>query len=218
MTKKWVYESLVQNDRDAVGLIAYALYKERKHNLAKSLREEGNNEADIQARVETFHDQTLQSKALDDYRDRATEFLDRLVSQMENGIRQHYEKQFSELEKKAEKEKADLKKKFTKDLKSHKASFLRQVKAYQIANRGVFERLWSWLISGIPSTLSSIFLTCLMLGGMLFMVDKQDRNQVLLSFLAKYFSSEKETASAAHKNPTSTQARAGSKKDSNGVL
>lgn len=193
MKKKWVYESLVENERDAVGLIAYALYKERKHSLAKCLRDEGTPELEIQAKVQTFHDQTLQSQSLDDYREKATLFLESLFSQMEQGIRKEYEKETTAYKRKLDKEKAEYKKQLDKELKTHKAGFLRKVKAYQVANKSFLAKAWSWLISGIPSTLSSIFLSCLILGGMFFAVDAKERHEVLLAVLAKYFSAPAET-------------------------
>ncbi|CBJ88883.1 hypothetical protein HZS38_12070 [Xenorhabdus nematophila] len=75
MSKKWVFEALVKDDKDAVGLIAYALYKYRKHILATNLRNQGENESIIKKEVSIFHKQTLQNNSPDDYRDRATHYL-----------------------------------------------------------------------------------------------------------------------------------------------
>ena len=78
MSKKWVFESLVTDDKDAIGLIAYAFYKRKKHTLATSLRSEGKDESHIQQEVRTFHDHALQSNALPDYREEAKKFLDEI--------------------------------------------------------------------------------------------------------------------------------------------
>ncbi|MFT7223124.1 MAG: hypothetical protein ACI82Z_000656 [Cellvibrionaceae bacterium] len=44
LTEKWVFESLAKDDKDSIGLIAYALYKNQKHTLTTSLRKEGKGE------------------------------------------------------------------------------------------------------------------------------------------------------------------------------
>ncbi|MDE9493776.1 hypothetical protein KKJ09_09245 [Xenorhabdus bovienii] len=63
--------------------MAYALYKYKKHILATDLRNKRKSENIIPKEVNTFHDQTLQNNRLEDYRDKATNYLHGLIQQVE---------------------------------------------------------------------------------------------------------------------------------------
>lgn len=176
MDKKWVFESLVKDDKDTIGLIAYALYKNKKHALATSLRKEKKAEDYIQQQVQTFHDQTLQNNSLDDYRETATNFLNKIFSELEDDISTKFEK-----------EKAQLKKQHQKNVSNEKRKLFQNIKNYQYANRAWYEKLGTWLLSGIPALASSFFITCLIIGASVLLITEDKRQDMLRSLWAEYF-------------------------------
>lgn len=176
MSKKWVFETLVKDDKDAVGLIAYALYKNKKHTLATSLRDEGRQELDIQREVTIFHDQTLQNDSLSDYRDKAESYLNDLF------------KRIAELERAGcEKKIAALEKKHLTDLKKEKAKILKNMREYQGAHKSLLDRFKVWILSGIPGIVSSFILTCFFLGASMMLVSEKKRQEVLADVASSYF-------------------------------
>lgn len=95
MAKKWVFAEMVKGEQDTVGLIAYALYKYRKHQLAHSLLEKGESDESIRQQMQIFHDQTLLSSGIQTYQDKAKVFLDWLIKENERTL-QHEHQQFLE--------------------------------------------------------------------------------------------------------------------------
>lgn len=91
MEKKWVFEELVESDRDFVGLIAYALYKDQKHRLAVSLREQGKTEDEIADKVQTFHDSVIHSGHLSDYTNKSTKLVEGLVEEVEKELVKNFD-------------------------------------------------------------------------------------------------------------------------------
>ncbi|GAB2200886.1 hypothetical protein [Sessilibacter sp. MAH4] len=205
MNKKWVFESLVKDDKDAIGLIAYALYKHKKHNLANNLRADGASDVQIEQQVKTFHDQALLSDSLNDYREMAVTYFDALISEAEE---KYNEKQ--RLQKKAhedkvkslkllhEKEIKNLNTKHINELKRQEANLLKKIKEYSLTHKSVFEKLVHWLFSGIPSTISTFLLTALFLGSVLFFTSEEKRKEVFSEFASKYISIQ---SSGSNKTP-----------------
>ncbi|MEH6671360.1 hypothetical protein [Halopseudomonas sp.] len=176
LNKKWVFATLVKNDRDTVGLIAYALYKHKKHTLATSLRDDGKDEAFIQQQVQTFHDQTLQNNSLDDYREKATKFLADIFDQIEKDVSVNHEK-----------ERVLLEKKYKKDLTNEQKRLFQNIKNYQYDHRSKMDRLGAWLLSGVPSVVSSFLIASLLIGASVLTVSEEQRQAVLKSLWANYF-------------------------------
>jgi len=175
LTKKWVFESLVTDDKDAIGLIAYALYKNEKHTLASNLRQQGKDEPTIQQEVKTFHDHTLQNNSLGHYRDRATAYLSDLIQKVQD----------DEIER-SQKEKAKLDKQHQGELKNQRAKILKSMKEYQTANKSALEKLGHWLLSGIPGIVSSFIITCFILGASMLLVSEDRRQEVFAELASKY--------------------------------
>lgn len=183
MNKKWVFESLVTDDKDAVGLIAYALYKHKKHTLATSLRKAGNKEEYIQQQVQTFHDQTLQNNSLDDYREKSKNFLDQIFKELENSIQADFER-----------EKTLLAKQHKKELANQQKLLYQKIKNFQYAKQGWPKKLGIWLLSGIPGIVSSILVTSLIIGASVLFTSEDTRQEVLLSLLSEYLGIQQETS------------------------
>lgn len=179
MARKWVFESLVENKNDGVGLIAYALYKFKKYSLAKSLREEGKSEEYIKEQVKTFHDHTLQSDTLDDYRDQAESYLHFIFLEIEEDLQEDFEK-----------ERQRLKKEYEKQLKKEKTAFVKKVQAFDNSNRSMSEKITKWLFSGIPGIVSSFILTAFFLGASLLLVPETKRKEVFSELAIEYLGLE----------------------------
>lgn len=175
LSKKWVFDSLVTDDKDAIGLIAYALYKHKKHTLAVNLRDEGKDEDTIQKEVNTFHDQTLQNNSLDDYRDKATKYLSDLIQRVQDDERAEFDK-----------EKVKLAKAQQNELKNQRSKILKNMREYQSANKSMMEKLGNWLLSGIPGIVSSFILTCFFLGASMLLVTQEKRQEVFAELVSKY--------------------------------
>lgn len=176
MTKKWVFESLVKDDKDAIGLIAYALYKNEKHTLASNLRhKEGKLEPEIQQEVKTFHDQTLQNNSLKHYRERATTYLSEIIERVQKDESEKYQK-----------EKAKLEKHHANDLKNQKAKILKSMREYQSVNKTFLEKSTAWLLSGIPGIVSSFIITCILFGASMLLVSEDRRQQVFAELASEY--------------------------------
>ncbi len=190
MTKKWVFESLVTDDKDAIGLIAYALYKHKKHTLATSLRKEGKDEDHIQQQVQTFHDQTLQNNSLTDYREKAKNFLDEIFDELEEIISADFKK-----------EKAKLEKQHQNAIKNQKAKILKSMREYQTANKSPLEKLGLWLLSGVPGIVSSFVITCFILGASMFLVSEDRRQEVFAELASKYLGISQNTSQTQPAKP-----------------
>lgn len=190
LNKRWVFESLVKDDKDTIGLIAYALYKHKKHTLAKSLRKEGRDEQYIQAQVDTFHDQTLQNGSLEDYREKAKSFLSQIFKEVENEIEAHLKERF-------EREKAQLQKLHKKDLANTKRDLLEKIKNYPLANRPWWKKAGEWLLSGMPSVVSSFLITSLIIGASVLFVSKEKRQEILRSLSAEYLGVPQQPSTAS---------------------
>lgn len=177
--KKWVFDTLVEHDKDAIGLIAYALYKYKKHTLAKTLRAEGSTEEHIQEQVRTFHDQTLQNSSLEDYREKATNYLNELFKKVEDTERDKYSR-----------EKAQLEKQFKKDILKERREFIKNVQEYERMHKPWHSVVGSFLLSGIPGIVSSFLIFCLIVGAAIFFVPEAERTSILTKLFAEYVGAE----------------------------
>lgn len=194
MSKQWVFESLVTDDKDAIGLIAYALYKNEKHTLATNLRRQGRPEETIQQEVNTFHDQTLQNNSLGYYRDRATTYLSDLIQRVQD----------DEIEK-FNKEKAKIEKQHQNELKNQRTKILKSMREYQTANKSALEKIGLWLLSGIPGIVSSFIVTCLIIGASVLFISEDKRQDMLKSLWAEYFGVSQATQSQPAQPSTGTK-------------
>ena len=194
MTKKWVFGSLVTDDKDAIGLIAYALYKNEKHTLASNLRRQGKDEPTIQQEVNTFHDQTLQNNSLSYYRDRATNYLSDLIQRVQDDERENFAKEKTKLEKRHQNE-----------LKNQRTKILKSMREYQTANKSALEKLGLWLLSGIPGIVSSFLVTCLIIGASVLFISEDKRQEMLTNLWAEYFGVQQQAPASPTKQSTGTK-------------
>lgn len=134
--KQWVFKKLVKREDDFVGLIAYGLYKQRKTEIAESLRKKRTPESEIETRLKSFHEQEVQGNgALEVYRTRA----ERLVEVM-----------FEATYKSAKQEALDC--------------ILTEAAQSRQKDMGAIKKFFIWLFSGVPSAVATIFLAAVVLG------------------------------------------------------
>lgn len=90
--KKWVFTELVQDSDEPEQLIAYAMYKADKDDLAIQCRARLLPEADIVVELTSFHDSIAYSeRRLQDYRDKAKRAVDQLVSSVSERVAAAYD-------------------------------------------------------------------------------------------------------------------------------
>lgn len=194
MEKRWVFETIVEDDQDVVGLIGYALYKYKKYELAQSLRKQGCPEDQIQDQVQTFHDHFLLNNSVNDYRNKATNFLDNVYKKMEDGLKQAFDEKKDKLEKQ-----------YNKDLGKARRDFIKSVQEYERFNKTWPEKIWSFLISGIPGIVSSFIVTSLIIGAALLFVPQATRNQVFVTLASQYMGVDLSAVKGAHIKRTGDQ-------------
>lgn len=137
MKKKWVFEQLVQDDDDVIGLFAYALYKAEKSECASQRRMEGASEAEVSKAVADFHNSTVSTKKrLDSYRLQANAVFDRIIDGSEQEVRAEYEKRLTAQTAADTKRIEKLEKKLEKASSEAVVDFTSKLMAAPSASRG----------------------------------------------------------------------------------
>ena len=180
-----MFEALVKNDTDAIGLIAYALYKHKKHSLAQSLRDQGFSEQHIQDQVKIFHDQTLHN-SLSDYRVRAENYMNAICVQLEKDITTKFDEREKQFKQSLDAREAQTKKDCDARIKKERRQFIKSVQEYEKTNKSMLSIFGAWLISGIPGILASFLITALVIGASVLLVSEEKRKEVFASLVAEY--------------------------------
>lgn len=155
--KQWVYRRLVTSDADVVGLIAYGFYKHRKSELADGYRKQGLDETSTAQKLREFHDQVVSGNGeVDQYRRRAEQYLDRILA---------------DTHKHALEEAIDR--------------VVVSAKNQQDAKQPLYKVFGAWLLSGVPSAISTLVLTVVVLGSMLFFASKEHKAMVASDLVNK---------------------------------
>lgn len=185
MNNKWVFETLVQDEQDAVGLIAYALYKNKKHNLAKKLRLDKRSELDIANQVKIFHDHTLHNQT-DDYLDKATIFLDGMFKKVEAAEKVKYDAEIAKLKASYESKERQLIKECDTKIKKERKNFIANVNAYDKDKKHFVDRAFAWIISGIPGAIASFVLSAFLIGASVMLVPDSKKQEIFTSLATEY--------------------------------
>lgn len=168
--KRWVFEALVRDEEDVQGLIAYALYKKSKHELATSLRQQGKSEEEIQKAVGDFHDNVLNSDLLGTYKDRSSRFINSIYQSI-------YQKCQSEVLKNYNKIKNDDLRKFIKSAEKHAKD--------QLTKKDI---LWDQFFSAFSSAVWTIIISIAFIGAVHVAFNEEKRREIMVSAVGKYFS------------------------------
>ncbi|HBM2903936.1 TPA: hypothetical protein MB376_005064 [Klebsiella pneumoniae] len=94
MSQRWVFDALVKDREDKIGLIAYSLYKFEKNELANRLNSEGKTPTQIRSELRTFHDHALGDSRIEGFRNHAEVIIRDLMDQIEEDLRAEYQLQF----------------------------------------------------------------------------------------------------------------------------
>ncbi len=173
MTKKWVFDSLVKDSSDVTGLLAYALYKHRKSNLAKAMREQGKSEEEIAAAMQFFHTQTITGvNHLQAYEKEALSLLD----EIEKKIREPIVEKIS-LENRKEIER--LKSEHIKELKKQKVNISRKFEQFKVEE----EQLKEWLLSSARKYVGNAFgnlIVLIFLAGLILFLSPSTLKEIII--------------------------------------
>jgi hypothetical protein len=184
--KVWVFEQLVKSEKDAQGLVAYALYKYSKHNLAVSLRKDGLSEHDIDQRVKIFHDDQIASAQLKTYNERAISFLGDIVSSVADDLYKKHSAEVELLKKRHAIELQELEKQHKKNIQKAEKDLLKNVQGYTADKRGWLSKLGFWLLSGVPSAIAALIVTALFyLLMFLWVSSEEDKKEIALQGMQK---------------------------------
>ncbi|KZZ78861.1 hypothetical protein A3767_01390 [Oleiphilus sp. HI0133] len=183
--KKWVFESLVDDDQDNVGLIAYALYKCEKHNLAQELRASGHTEEQIVRELESFHSHAVAPDRLRAYEERAEAYFGAIWLSIEEALNKDKENALRAIKHNHEQQLTKIRKEHAATLKKEKASMWSKLRNYTDQKRPKNERFWSWLTSGLANAVGSLLILTLIFGGLFWLVPDETRFEIFQNAVAE---------------------------------
>ncbi|UYV18963.1 hypothetical protein K1Y77_16195 [Halomonas qaidamensis] len=189
--KRWVFDELVEDrSADIQGLVAYALYKANKADIAKTKREQGLSEEEIVAEVSTFHQNAVNSRSmLEGYRERAGILLQELSEAIEEEVREEYEHQVASVEKKRTEDrrrqadelsrlKGQQKKEIDKERKKAVTEFVAKVK--QTPCEKALPRVVKWQWNGFSGVFAAIIFAVIV-GGVIYQGMPEDKKGAFIS-------------------------------------
>ena len=189
MIKEYVFDQLVNNLDDHIGLFAYSFYKYEKAELARSMRAAGKTEPEIDLATERHHENVSANKhQREKFRDQSQQFFVYYEESIFREISQHYEvrrndaeaahkKEINESHANYQKQIEILKRQHDAQLKkldrNHKkaleirikdeneirTNWLKKVEAQKVSELGKAKAFGTWLLSGIPGAIATILLT-----------------------------------------------------------
>lgn len=103
--KKWVFTELVKDPNNLEQLLAYAIYKQFKDEIAKNARKNGMTDVQIEAELTHYHNQCLDSQqTMEMFRNKAKDTLDGYVSYVGNQLKASLSSSLNKLEEDKNKE------------------------------------------------------------------------------------------------------------------
>ncbi|EXU74355.1 hypothetical protein [Erwinia mallotivora] len=94
--KKWVFTELVQDSDEPEQLIAYAMYKADKDDLARQCSARLLSDSDIVNKLTSFHENIAYSdRRLQDYRDKAKRAVNQLVDSVSERVGAAYDQKIA---------------------------------------------------------------------------------------------------------------------------
>ncbi|WP_137765832.1 hypothetical protein [Nissabacter sp. SGAir0207] len=169
--KKWVFTELVQDADNPEQLIAYAIYKADKDELAKKCRQRNKSEDDIGIELERFHDNLADSdRRLAEYKRRANQVVEGLVRGVDSRVRaelearenahiRHLEQQLISVQNELTRAEETALKKWTEQAHNYSAH-LNKPPTW----KAVAKWIGLWLISGIPGLFATVITTIILVG------------------------------------------------------
>lgn len=158
--KKWVFTELVRGSDEPEQLIAYAMYKADKDDLAIQCRARLLPEADIVTELTSFHDSIAYSdRRLQDYRDKAKRAVDQLVGSVSKRVAAAYDQTIAVM---VDSHQTDLREKWIKwgENAALYSTHLARPVWYIRLGKGIL----SWLGGGVSSLFATVISTLLIVG------------------------------------------------------
>lgn len=201
--KKWVFRELVANNGDMEGLIAYALYKFEKDQIASRMREDGVDDLDVDRRLREFHDQTLMSSdRLESYKEKATKKIYDSIQDAVKAADQEYRIELEKMqvehnekmtilnnkEKRLDAQKKNIPAKIEEGIKKGITDCVIKAASTYVSPRKR-DRFWAWLKSGFAGYAAGSILVVIVLSIAAAASDKAVKDQLivtLISSLVKY--------------------------------
>lgn len=182
LSKRWVFTELVHDDNDHVGLIAYALYKVEKNQLAEELKKQGYSSSHIDTKVKDFHDSVVDiPKTKSRYRQEAEDVMRLLLAKMENRIRPEFQGQIAKLQKqmkeKDSKHAAELAKAKRLGVESFYDTYCAGNKEGK--SKWILSALWLW--NGFSGVFAAIIVAVFVYGIAAQFVSSDKRDDILSS-------------------------------------
>lgn len=160
LKKKWVFKELVTSGDDAQELMAYAIYKVKKNQLAEARRSQGWSEDKIQEELDKFHEITLQV-GLEDYRIKAQALFLEVMQGAAEHVTPYYQKEIEKLKKEHAEAIRRLKSQIN-DLRNNAVKhYIEKVEEYNLSQK-TWKDLYlirpiKWAFSGLPGIFASVF-------------------------------------------------------------
>ena len=159
-SKKWMFTELVQNPDDPEQLIAYAMYKADKDDLATQCHVRQVPEEGIVVELASFHDSIAYSeRRLQDYRDKAKRTVDQLAGSVSERVAAVYDQRIAMM---ANNHQLDLQKQWKiwgENAALYSAHLTRPV-WYARAGKNIL----SWLGGGVSGLLATAISTLFIVG------------------------------------------------------
>tara|TARA_R110001583_G_scaffold39668_1_gene126898 strand:+ start:1707 stop:2366 length:660 start_codon:yes stop_codon:yes gene_type:complete len=186
--KMWVYESIIQNDKDHSGFIAYAFYKKEKHELAVQLREEGKEESEIQSQLNTFHDQSLTEVRLQSYREKSDRFIDSIIKVVDNKARESYQAKLTKAENRISQMKKEKKDAVAKAKMDGGIALATKVLESPDIPKSRTKMFFSWCLSGMASIVMTVVVAGTLYAFAAFNTDDATKDKLKLEIATKLVS------------------------------
>lgn len=204
MDKRWVFRELAKKENgelSAVGLVAYALYKAQKDELASSLREEGKEEDEIQKELEIFHDTTVRNKRAQKLLiEKAIDVISNATDVAVKAQTENLQKQFDDLKKKLDNEHSKRLSKLQRQesaFKKHKEAEIQRLRKEEVDKlvdlAGKYKKpegfadvsihliikFLMWLWNGLGGLVALVLVGTLMFGIVAKNADEQTQNRII---------------------------------------
>lgn len=185
LTKRWVFNTIVEDDDDIQGLVAYSLYKRAKRKVANGLIRDGKSEEEVMDALALFHDQAISSGNLESYRNEAEKYLLNYFLNSKEQVDSEWESKLKGMRDSNEKKIQKIKKEHEKELDDQDKNLLSAIKIYR-DRRSSFSKLCEWVLSGVPSAVAT-FLVMFLFCGVLVVTSSDEAKGGILQGFASMF-------------------------------
>jgi hypothetical protein len=186
--KKWVYESIINDDNDHTGFIAYAFYKKEKHELAVKLRGDGLQETEIQSQLNTFHAQSITTSRLQSYREKADIYIDSIIQVIDTQARENYQSQLDKAEKRIAQLKREKKDAVAKAKTDGGLALAKKVLESPDIPKSRTKAFFGWCLSGMASIVMTVVVAGTLYAFAAFNTDDATKDKLKLELANKLVS------------------------------